>query len=171
MMKTGDAPQVPSAEFLAPEHVCVTDGKGAGLAVQIEEERWPEVQVRRVFPLNPTDRMIVFLTPDEQYIGTLEDYHQLKPDSRGLVQRELEQQYFRPVILQVNGLRKRFGMIEMDVTTEAGARLIRFRSPRDDIRELGPGRFLLTDATGNRYELPCLEALDDKSRKFWGNLV
>jgi len=159
------------AEFLLAQSVSVRRLPGGELLLLAAGRRWENASVRMVFPLTQTERMLAFTGPEDEYLGTVRDFHELDVDSRRVIQDELAQSYFRPNILRILRLRKRFGLVEMDAVTSAGPRLIRFRSPRDDIRELGPGRYLLTDATGNRFEIPCLETLDDPSRALWHNLV
>ena len=166
-----DAASVPSAGFLEPASVQVTRNAGGGIIVRVDERPSTVGSMRLAFPLSPTERMIAFFDADDQYVGTLRDYHDLDTESRNAVEDELGQQYFRPSITKINSVRKRYGMIEIELSTDAGDRLLRLRSPRDDIRELSPGRFMLTDVTGNRYEIPCLAVLGESSRKLWHNLV
>ncbi|MCA1595491.1 MAG: DUF1854 domain-containing protein [Chloroflexi bacterium] len=165
------SPYFPSAEFLPPDEVSVARTPGGQIVLTTADGETTDVRIVQVFPLNPTDRMVAFLSTDDRCLGTLKDYREIEGRSARVVEEELSQQYFQPAILKIRSLKKRFGLIEMEIDTEAGSRLVRFRSARDDIRELGPGRYLLTDATGNRYELPCLDAVDDSTRSLWHNLV
>jgi len=170
-LTNADAPFSPLGEFLDPGDLRVERTPDGRITVQSRDERWPDAQLRLPFPLTQTDRMVAFLGPDEEYLGTVRDFHELDPLSRRVVEEELGQTYFQPAIVRIQSLKKRLGLNEMLVITEAGPRLIRFRSARDDIREIGPGHYLLTDAAGNRFEIPCVEALDEPSRRLWHNLV
>ena len=164
-------PYKPQLELLDPSAVSIEREPGEGLRLSIGEGDWQRVEARLLFPLTPTEKMVAFLDSSERLVGTLRSPDELNPESARILEEELREQYFRPVILKVSRLVKRLGLIEMDTLTDAGPRLIRFRSAREDIRELNPGRFLLTDAAGDRYELPCLDALDNTSKALWHNLV
>jgi hypothetical protein len=168
---SNDVRAIPPAEFLDPGETRVRRGAAGALEGSISGEPWVEVKLRLAFPLTRTERMLAFFTTEDRYLGTLRDYEQLGEAARHTIEDELAEQYFQPTIIRITGLRKRYGMVEMNVVTDSGEKLIRFRSPRDDIREVGPGHYLLTDATGNRYEAPCLDAMDSASQAFWHNLV
>jgi hypothetical protein len=166
-----DEPYRPDLDLLDPAAVRVEREPGEGLRLTIGDNDWTRVEARLLFPLTPTEKMVAFLDSSERLVGTIRSPDELEPSSARVLEEELREQYFRPVILKISRLVKRLGLIEMETLTDAGPRLIRFRSAREDIRELNPGRFLLTDAAGDRYELPCLDALDNTSKALWHNLV
>jgi len=55
-------------------------------------------------------------------------------------------------------------VVEWTVTTDLGEHAFSTRDLRDNVVAPAPGRYLMRDVDGNRYEIPDLESLDPASR-------
>ena len=123
------------------------------LVMCVGEENYRDINIRRAFPLEETNRFIGFFLADGTELGLLEDIERLDADSRVILENELEKIYFRPVILRIRSIGEEFGVVYMDAETSSGPRHIEIRQIRNKIRLLSSYRALIEDMDGNRYEL------------------
>lgn len=91
---------------------------------------------------------------------------ELDPDSRSVVEEELDRVYFTPVIHRIVGLKQEGGMWTWDVETSRGSTRFFVRSWRDSSSEIKGGRWQIQSVDGQRYEIADFERLDDRSKQF-----
>ena len=84
--------------------------------------------------------------------------------SRQIVAEELSRRYFLPKVQSVSFVKEEFGTSTWEVETDKGPRKFIVQNLRDSAQDLSPGRVLITDKDGVRYEFPDVSALDAKSR-------
>ncbi len=82
--------------------------------------------------------------------------------TRALLENELDQRYFIPLVITVNSFRLKLGVQSWEVVTDRGPRAFDVRE-RDDYRVLPTHRLLIRDVDGNRYEIPDYTALDPRT--------
>jgi hypothetical protein len=128
------------------------------------DRSWVKVGVARAFPLSDPDHYIGFLDANLRDAGLLHDPSLLDPESRKVVDEELEKRYFIPVVERVISVKEEFGTIYWIVETDRGEREIVARNLRDNLMELSSSRVILTDVDGNRFEFPDVNKLDGKSQ-------
>jgi hypothetical protein len=68
------------------------------------------------------------------------------------------------VIQRILRVKERFGTVDWEVETDRGFRTFSMRSIRENVHQPSPGRYLLSDVEGNRYDVPDLSALDAASQ-------
>ena len=123
-----------------------------------------DVRLRRAFPWSKPTRHISIRSSEGKELMLIEDLQTLPADQRQLIERSLADSSFIPRIVSIQELDVRFGYQQWKVTTDRGP--IEFRvQEREDIRFLPDGRFRIKDADGNVYEMPCVEELDEASRR------
>jgi len=138
---------------------------GAALRLIIEEEGcWLKVAIVRVFPLSQPDRFLSVRDGAGKKIGVLIDPVELDPEGRQLVAEALERRYLVPEIRRVIAVTERFGTVEWRVETDRGPCTFTMRSVRENVLEPSPGRYILTDVDGNRFDIRDLAALDGASQ-------
>jgi len=125
--------------------------------------------VVRAFPLSHATRYFSELDGGGKETGVIRDLAGLSPENRGLVEEELTRRYVIPVITRVISLRERFETQEWVVETERGRTDFSTRNLHDASSEPSPGRLIIADVDGNRYEIPSVSALDPASRRFLAN--
>ena len=130
----------------------------------IGEEKHRDLNIRRAFPLEETNRFIGFFKTDGTELGLLEDIETLDAGSRMTLENELGKIYFRPVILRIHSIGEEFGVVYMDAETSSGPRHIEIRQIRNKIRLLSSYRALIEDVDGNRYELRDWNSLPKMTR-------
>jgi len=120
----------------------------------------------RACPLTDPDRCISIRGPEPngKEFGLLRNWHRLDPKSRRLVEAELDRRYLHPTVKAIVSLKDYSGVQVCVFDTDRGPREVTLRDTRDNVIYLGPARVLITDAEGNRYDIPNLHALDRKSR-------
>lgn len=130
----------------------------------IQNDRsWSKVSVARAFPLSNPNHYLGFLDGAGKDIGLLHDPNLLDPESRKVVEEELEKRYFVPVVERVISIKEEFGTIYWTVETDRGEKEIVVRNLRDNLQELSASRVIISDVDGNRYEFPDISKLDGKS--------
>ncbi|HET7560342.1 MAG TPA: DUF1854 domain-containing protein, partial [Limnochordia bacterium] len=136
-------------------HLTVHDGGG--------EQTYEEVRVRLAFPLTHANHLITFADKNGDEIGLLRDEERLDPESRRVLEDELQLVYFIPKVQRIVSIKEEFGVTNWEVETDRGRRKFQVRS-RYDIRLLGGGRLLIRDMDGNRYEIVDYTKLDQASQ-------
>jgi len=164
-----DAPSLAtdSATFVAANLRIRRTDRGL-LAMQIDNQNYNDVTVRRAFPLEAADHFIGFFDTDGEELGILEDPAGLDSDSRAALDEQLALTYFLPKITDVTHIGEEFGVVFADVETTSGARQIEIRGIRSSIRVLSRNRALVEDAEGNRYELSDYRSLPKITREVLG---
>jgi len=168
--------------------IVAADSHPAGLvrldATKVQLRRGPRGQVRlmlpdcchlrvtltRAFPLSVPDGWIALRGADGREIGLLPGVAGLDAESRTCAEEELRLRYFTPQVTAILDLRDeapggRHGGVIWDLETDRGPATLRMPNTNEHIQTLGGGRLLLTDRTGNRYEIADLHALDAASRR------
>ena len=150
--------------FLDPQKVTLfrTGGDAVRLTVfdpQVGEERtYLSVQIARAFPLANPDRYIGLRDSKDKDIGMFQSLDGLSPDSLKIVEEELSRRYFLPRVLSVNKVKKEYETVTFDVVTDRGPRVYTVQNMRESSQEVQPGRVLVTDRTGARFEFPDVNA-------------
>ncbi len=143
------------SQTLDPSRVHITRGPLGEFRCEIEDDRsYLNCRASRCFPLSGRDRYVALFDGLKGEIGVLEDMRGLDEESRGLVAEMLDRRYFIPVISRVKSIREEFGVVYWSVETSAGPRDFVCRGMRDSLQSLSDARVLVTDADGNRFEIP-----------------
>ena len=86
------------ADFLLdPSALRCTRSPRGNLILHIGQEEYIDLNIRRAFPLEDSNRYIGFFLHDGTELGLLDDPAQLEEASRDTLLQELDKIYFRPV--------------------------------------------------------------------------
>lgn len=132
---------------------------------------FPTVKVVRAAPLSQPERYISFLDGRGEEICMVDDLGDLDEASRAVVEEDLANHYLTAVILRVRSVRNEFGTSYWDVGTDLGPRDFVVQNVGENARWLGPGRLLLIDVDGNRFEIPDMGQLDKRSAALVGRVL
>ncbi|MFO7899799.1 MAG: DUF1854 domain-containing protein [Planctomycetota bacterium] len=113
----------------------------------------PVSSIVAAFPLTHRQRMISVRDSEGAEIGILDDIRRLDPNSRTVVDHELERTYFMPRVTDVLDIEEDLNVVEWDVETDKGPRRFQVRSVRKNVRRFGRRRVVIKDVDGNRYEI------------------
>jgi len=122
------------------------------------------VESLRAFPLSHPEEYIVLRDGSGTEIGLIRSLKELPPMAAKLVREQIERRYFLPQVTEIYNIAERFGSSVWDLQTDRGRCEVTTRQMNESVFEIDPGRFLITDVEGNRYEVKDLNALDDVSR-------
>ncbi len=156
--------------ILDPGDVRITRDETGRLKITYGGEDRIVSRVIRSFPLTKASQYIS-LWDDEREIGLIERMSDLDANSQRVLAEELEKVYFMPRIKRLIRIKELYGGItEFEVETNRGFR--QFSIPnKNSIRHVTETRILITDADGNKYEIPDTTAMDSRSRSLFGWLA
>jgi hypothetical protein len=121
------------------------------------------VQAVRAAPLSQPNRYIALLDAAGQEICLIRDLTDLAPADRLLLEEDLKARYLTSMIRRVVSVRREATMLYCEVETDRGPRELVIQNSDENVRWLGQLRVLLIDVDSNRFEVPDLNALDQKS--------
>lgn len=165
----------PSAvRYLEPEQVNVFRAEDGRVCATIAEEFTVlSPRFMRSHPLSDPDRYISIRTPPpkSKEVGLLRNWRKLDPESRRLVEAELERRYLHPRVRSIVSVKDYGGLQLCILETDRGVREVTLRDVRDNVIYLGATRLLITDAEGNRYDIADVNALDRRSRTLLADIL
>ena len=122
------------------------------------------VSVIRACPLSQPEGWIAICDAKGAELVCLESLSELPEESARLIDEELAQREFAPVIVRVHRSSGTTEPCEWDVETDRGRTQLVLKS-EDDVRRLGAHGAILRDAFGVRYLIPDSRTLDSTSRQ------
>ena len=142
------------------------------LRVTVEDDSCAtRVEALRAFPLSHPDEHIVLRDGGGREVGIVQHLRDLPTEARAIIEAQLHRRYFLPQIQAIYAVSERFGSSVWDIETDRGRREVSMGQINEAISEVEPGRYLLTDVEGNRYEVKDLSELDTDSRaRFLGKI-
>ena len=138
---------------------------GATLRLTIEDDRsYLAVGVMRAFPLSEPRRFLSVRDSANNEVGLLVDPADLDGDNRTLVERELERRYLVPAVTRIVAAKERFGTVDWTMETDRGVCRFTTRNLRENVQRPAPGRIILSDVDGNRYDVRSVDNLSRESQ-------
>ena len=123
------------------------------------------VTVRYLRPL--TSRTEIVLLDDKgREVVTLLTTDGLPAEQRHLLEDALRERYHLVTITRVLEADVLFSTRYWTVETDRGPRRFALREPGKNVTWLGDRHLVLRDTAGNRYEIPDMDALDGRSRRW-----
>jgi hypothetical protein len=151
--------------FLAPAKLRFLS-HGPILRLTIEDDRsYVRVGIVRAFPLSDPSHFLSVRDGQGKEIGLITDPDTLRPEDRVLVERELERRYFVPAVARIVSAKERFGTVEWTMETDRGVVRFTTRNLRENVQRPTPGRIILNDVDGNRYDIRDLDQLGAASQE------
>lgn len=141
------------------------------MAIEGHDRCYLKVIIAMAYPLSEPNRYIGFMDAQGEDIGTIRDISDLDPDEQEIVREELNRRYFLPKIEQILQLNHEYEFTYIKALTDRGIRDFSIRGHRESCPEISPGRFLLEDIDGNRFEIPDIQKLDRRSRSLLSQII
>ena len=123
-----------------------------------------QVDVHRAFPLSHPEEHIVLRDGKNQEVGVLESLSVVPEPALSWLRAQLHRRYFLPRVSAIFDITEKFGSSVWELDTDRGRRTVTTGAMNESVHEIEPGRYLLTDVEGNRYEIRDLKELDADSR-------
>ena len=140
--------------------------RGATLRLTVEEDRsYLKVSVLRAFPLSEPNRFLSVRDSANKEIGLIANPAELGDENRKLIEEELERRYLTPAVTRIIAAKERFGTVDWTIETDRGQRRFTTRNLRENVQRPAPGRVILNDVDGNRYDIRNLDELSSESQE------
>ena len=133
----------------------ITDGK---------EERMGIFESKRAFPFEKDEEFIVLVSQDGKDLGFIRSIADRTAEEQALLKADLQRRYFMPKITKIYKVSERFAFSYWKVDTTSGPLEFSVRDTYKSLIHLG-SRIIVTDADGNRYDIPDVSRLDKASKK------
>ena len=131
-----------------------------------EDRSYPTVKPAWSAPLSRPGKYLALLNGKGEEIVTIEDPATLPEDSLKVVNEELRRRYLTATVSSITHAKAEFGATYWHVETDRGPRDFVTQSLQENAQWLTDNHLLLIDVDGNRFELPDIKSMDDRSRLF-----
>ncbi len=128
-------------------------------------EKFTEVELRRMFPITGLNKYIALMDSQGEEIAIIRNIDDLMPESKAVVENCLLEYYMIPRITRFIKMSEKFKIWMWTAETDKGICTFEIRNHLTAIKPLYDGRVLIKDANDNRYEIPDVNALDNRSKK------
>jgi hypothetical protein len=140
--------------------------RGATLRLTVEEDRsYLKVSVLRAFPLSEPNCFLSVRDDANNEVGLIVDPADLGAENRKLVEEELERRYLVPAVTRIVAAKERFGTVDWTIETDRGVCRFTTRNLRENVQRPAPGRVILNDVDGNRYDIRNVDDLNRESQE------
>lgn len=127
--------------------------------------KFQNLEPRRLFPRSGLEKYITLLDETGVEQAVIRDMNTLPKQEREIIEACLEEYYLIPRVIQIKGVKEKFGVITLDTETDRGPARIEIRNLLHGMRMIHDNRVLIRDGNDNRYEIPDLMQLDKRSRQ------
>jgi hypothetical protein len=131
--------------------------------------RFEGIDVLRAFPLSAPDGPVAIVAAGGGELAWIESPALLAPPLRRVLDEELSQREFLPVIDRIEAVADG-EPAEWKVVTDRGRHRFKVAHP-DDVARAADGSAVVTDTYGMRYRIPKIADLDSHSRRLLDGLV
>lgn len=137
------------------------------LRLTIDGDRsYPTVKPAWASPLSHPRNYLSLLDGKGKEIIMVEDPEELTPESLAAVNLELHRRYLTATVTAVTYGRVEFGATYWAVETDRGPRDLVTQNLQENAIWLSDRHILLLDVDGNRFEIPDINSLDDRSQGY-----
>lgn len=158
---------------LTPENASFKRNDGGLISLTLKTgdtvEEFERIVPVRAFPISEPGEFIAIRKPDTrekgkgEEIGMIRRLSDFDGETVKIIEKELSDRYFTPVIEKIYNVKEKFGYIYFDVKTSAGKVSFVMNNPSSNIRVLEDKRSLLYDIDGNCFEIPEVSKFDKAS--------
>jgi len=139
---------------------------GAALRLTIEDDRsFPKVGILRAFPLSDRTHFLSVRDSGDNEIGLITTPTDLSAENQNLLEEDLRRRYFIPWVKRIVSAKERFGTVEWTIETDRGLCRFTTQNLRENVQRPAPGRIILNDVDGNRYDIRNLDELSRDSQE------
>ncbi len=136
------------------------------LRLTLEDRSYLTVKPAWSAPLTRPSKFLALLDSKGEEITTINDPEELDEASLAAVQQELHRRYLTATVHKITHAKSEFGAGYWHVVTDRGERDFVTQSLQENAQWLSPVHLLLVDVDGNRFEIPDVSALDERSRMY-----
>lgn len=158
-------------EYITPAEILFSENESGLIMASVNGKIAQRVALMRMFPFDYTEEYISVRyenynrSDKEAEIGIIRSLLDFNDDQLKIIRRELEKRYFIPEIIKVNEVKDEFGHTMWKTETTAGEREFTVTDMSSNVFNLGNNKVMLVDVYGNRYYIPDITKMDDKTMK------
>lgn len=143
------------------------NGDFLGMEYKNGEEivKFERVNLHRMFPFNIPFKYISVLNSDTEEIGIISDLSIFDNETEVLLKNELERKYYVCELKGLISVKDRFGFSYWKAKGADGEISFTIKDVHSSVRLDGLGNIMISDIDSNRYSLPSVDKLDNKSKK------
>ena len=157
------SPETLKAEYVSPEKCVFSINPNGFLAAEIDGKTYKRVILTRALPLSAPDEYICVSDIEKNEVGVIEKIAAFSPEQQKLINSELSQRYYCPVIEKIESIKEKMGNFYFDVVIGGIKKSFAVKDITKSIRQHGDA-IDVTDIDGNRYRITDFDAIEAKSR-------
>jgi len=164
--------QITNSNSIPAEGISLFRSPPWALRLTLRGDRsYPKVKIVLAAPLSYTDRFISILDGKDEEICMIENLADLDAPTRTLIEEELDKRYLTSIVKTVISIRSEYGTSYWDVDTDRGKRDFVVQNVSENALWPADRRLLLIDVDGNRFEVPNVDELDERSQRMIDGLL
>jgi len=122
-------------------------------------------------PLTLPNQYLSILDGAGKQILMFKNLDEIPAESRPAIEEELRRRYLTSIIQRVISARSEFGVSYWKVETDRGILEFVAQSLQENAQWLSATQLLIVDIDANRFEIPDIDALDEKSRMLLTTII
>lgn len=158
------SPETLRAECVSPEKCVFSLNPNGFLAAEIDGKEFKRVILTRTLPLSLPDEYICISDIEKNEVGIIEKIADFSPEQQKLINSELSQRYYCPVIDKIEAIKEKMGNFYFDVIIGGVKKSFAVKDITKSIRQHG-NAIDVTDIDGNRYRIADFNSIEAKSRR------
>ena len=158
------SPETLRAEYVSPEKCVFSLNPNGFLAAEIDGKEFKRVILTRTLPLSLPDEYICISDIEKNEVGIIEKIADFSPEQQKLINSELSQRYYCPVIDKFETIKEKMGNFYFDVIIGGVKKSFAVKDITKSIRQHG-NAIDVTDIDGNRYRIADFNSIEAKSRR------
>ncbi len=158
------SPETLKTEYVLPENCIFSKNKNGFLAATIKGVEYKRVILTRSLPLNFPSDYICISDVEKNELGIVEHMSDFSDEQQALMNDELNQRYYCPVVTKIESIKEKMGHFYFDVLIGENKKSFAVRDITKSIRQHGKSIDLI-DVDGNRFRILDFEAIPSKSRR------
>ena len=158
------SPETLKTEYVLPESCVFSKNKNGFLAAKINGKDYGRVILTRSLPLTCPNDYICISDVEKNEVGIIEHTAAFSSEQQALINDELAQRYYCPVITKIESIKEKMGHFYFDVLIGECKKSFAVRDISKSIRQHGDAIDLI-DIDGNRFRILDFEALPSKSSR------
>ena len=158
------SPETLKAEYVNPEKCIFSVNPSGFLAAEIDGKVYKRVILTRTLPLSLPNEYICISDIEKNEVGIIEKIADFSPEQQKLINSELSQRYYCPVIDKIESIKEKMGNFYFDVVIGGVKKSFAVKDITKSIRQHGDA-IDVTDIDGNRYRITDFDSIESKSRR------
>lgn len=158
------SPETLKTEYVLPEKCVFSLNANGFLAAEIDGKAYKRVILTRSLPLSLPDEYICISDIEKNEVGIIKKIADFSKEQQELINSELSQRYYCPIISKIESIKEKMGHFYFDVFIGDTKKSFAVKDITKSIRQHGDA-IDVTDIDGNRYRITDFDAIEAKSRR------